>query len=122
MDALAAVRHRNVNPRQLQELAYFSVLHPMHLGWLRRFRTVGEAHRWAHWSYRPRPYTHPIEFFMAKDSAERAGAEDLGWVRWAKDSVRIHRLPGSHGHLVKPPVVEELAARLQACIDRATDN
>jgi thioesterase domain-containing protein len=122
LDVLAAIRRHKLNPRQIQELAYFSVLHPLKLDRLRQLRTVGEAHRWAHWSYRPRPYAHPIEFFIVKDSADRAGTENLGWVRWTTDSVRIHRLPGSHGHLVKPPVVEELAARLQACIDRATDN
>ena len=49
----------------------------------------------------------------------RAGADNLGWVRWSNDAIRIHRLPGGHSDLVKPPVVEELAARLQACIDLA---
>jgi len=122
IDELAALRHRKLNLRQLQELAYFSVLHPLKLDRLRQLRTVGEAHRWAHWSYRPRPYAHPIEFFIVKDSADRAGAENLGWIRWTNDSVRIHRLPGSHGDLVKPPVVEELAARLQACIDAAASS
>jgi thioesterase domain-containing protein/acyl carrier protein len=119
---LGELMRNRANLRQIQELAYYWVLHRFKLDGLRELRNVGEAHRWAHWSYRPRPYTHPIEFFMAKDSADRAGAEVLGWARWAKDSVRIHRLPGSHGHLVKPPVVEELAARLQACLDHATDN
>jgi thioesterase domain-containing protein len=119
---LAAIRHRKLNLRHLQELAYFSVLHTLNLDRLRRLRTVGEAHRWAHWSYRPRPYLHPIEFFIVKDSADRAGTENLGWVRWTNDSVRIHRLPGSHGDLVKPPVVAELAARLQACIDAVADH
>ena len=116
---LAAFRRRKLNLRHLQELTYFSVLHSLHLDRLRQLRTVGEAHRWAHWSYRPRPYAHPIEFFIVKDSADRAGAENLGWVRWTNDGVRIHRLPGSHGDLVKPPVVKELATRLQACIDSA---
>ena len=120
IDELAAIGRRKLNLRQLQELAYFSILHPLHLDRLRQFRTVGEAHRWAHWSYRPQSYAHPIEFFIVKESADRAGGENLGWVRWTNDSVRIHRLPGSHGHLVKPPVVEQLAALLQACIDRAT--
>ena len=122
IDELAALRRRKLNLRQLQELAYFSVLHPLNLDRLRRLRTIGEAHRWAHWSYRPRPYAHPIEFFVAKDSTDRAGTDTLGWVLWANGSVRVHRLPGSHSYLVKLPVVKELAARLQACIDGVTDN
>ena len=122
IDELAAIGRRKLNLRQLQELAYFSILHPLHLDRLRHLRTVGEAHRWAHWSYRPRSYAHPIEFFIVKDFADHAGTENLGWVRWTNDSVRIHRLPGSHGDLVKPPVVAELAARLQACIDAVADN
>jgi amino acid adenylation domain-containing protein len=117
IEELNAIRRRKLKLRHLQELAYFSVLHLLNLDGLRRMRTVGEAHRWAHWSYRPRPYAHPIAFFVAKVSAERAGADNLGWIRWANDNVRIHRLPGNHGDLVKPPVVDELATLLQACID-----
>jgi thioesterase domain-containing protein len=122
IDELAALRTGKRNPRQLQELAYFSVLHTLKLKPLRRFRTVGEAHRWAHWSYRPQAYLHPIEFFIVTDSENRAGTDSLGWARWTNGSLRIHRLPGHHRSMLKPPVVEELAARLQACIDRATDN
>ena len=111
IDELTALGRRKLSLRQVQELAYFSVLHSLHLDRLRRLRTVGEAHRWAHWSYRPKPYPHPIEFFIAKDSADRGGADNLGWIRWVDETVHIHRLPGSHGDLVKSPVVEELAAR-----------
>ena len=116
---LVELRHSKRNLRQIQELAYYSILHPLSMTQFRQFRSVGEAHRWAHWSYRPRPYAHPIELFLVKDSEVRAGADNLGWARWASDSVRIHRLPGNHGHLVKPPVVAEMATRLQACIDNA---
>ncbi len=118
IEELAAVWRREATLRQLQEYTYFTVLHLLRLQRLRHLRTVGEAHRWAHWSYRPRPYSHPIEFFVVKDSADRAGTETLGWGRWTGESARIHRLPGSHGDLVRPPIAGELAARLQACIDR----
>jgi amino acid adenylation domain-containing protein len=105
--------------RQLQELAYFAVLHSLKLGRLRQLRTTGEAHRWAHWSYRPAPSATPIELFVAEKSVAEAVADGLGWTRWTKGSIRIHRLPGSHTDLVKPPIVDDLAARLQACIDAA---
>jgi amino acid adenylation domain-containing protein len=119
MKELAELRHGRLNLRQVQELAYYSILHPLSMGPRRQFRSVGEAHRWAHRSYRPRPYAHPIELFLVRDSELRAGTDNLGWARWASDSVRIKRLPGNHGELVKPPVVNELATLLQACIDRA---
>jgi thioesterase domain-containing protein len=43
----------------------------------------------------------------------------LGWARWTDASIRVHRLPGRHADFVKPPVVNQLAALLQASIDGA---
>ncbi len=103
--------------RQLQERAYFAVLHTMGLDRWRKLDTVGEAHRWAHWSYRPGPYAQPVELFVAEQSAARASIDGLGWSRWLLGGTRTHQLPGSHGDLVKVPVVEKLAALLQARID-----
>ncbi len=105
--------------RQLQELLYFAVLHSLKLDRLRQLRTAGEAHRWAHWSYCPAPSVTPIELFVAEQSAAKAAADRLGWARWTKSPIRMHRLPGAHKDLVKPPVVDDLAARLQTCIDGA---
>jgi thioesterase domain-containing protein len=110
-------RGKAADPRWIQEFMYFLLLHSVNLDGLRELRTVGEAHRWAHWSYRPQPYAGPIELFMAQNAADRARADNLGWDRWAKGTIRIHHLLGSHGALVKAPIVEELAGRLQACID-----
>ncbi|MEP7206573.1 MAG: amino acid adenylation domain-containing protein [Casimicrobiaceae bacterium] len=111
------VRRRNL--RATQEIAYFSVLHAMRLDRFRVLRSVGEAHRWAHWAYRPTRYERPITFFVAQESAARASADCLGWAPWLGGGSRIHPLPGRHGDIVKRPVVAELAAQLQACIDRA---
>jgi len=104
--------------RQMQELLYYAVLHSLRLGRLRQLRTAGEAHRWAHWTYRPRPIATPIELFVAENSTAKAAPDRLGWGRWTNGAIRIHRLPGSHAELVKPPIVDDLAARLQQCIDR----
>jgi amino acid adenylation domain-containing protein len=104
-------------PRQLQEFLYFAVLHPLQLGRLRQLRTTGEAHRWAHWSFRPRSLATTIELFVAEKSVGQTTDDSLGWSRWSQGAIRIHRLPGGHTDLVKPPVVDDLAARLQACID-----
>ena len=103
---------------QLQELLYFSALHPLGLDRLRRLRTTGEAHRWAHWQYRPRPLAIPIDLFIAEDSvAAKSQPDRLGWTHWTASPIRTHRLPGAHKDLVKPPIVDDLAARLQQCID-----
>jgi amino acid adenylation domain-containing protein len=116
---LAAIRGRKWNLRHIQELAYFSVLHPLHLDRLRQLRATGEAHRWAHWSYRPKPQAIPIELFIAEKSSGRGAANKLGWTRWTHGTIRFHHFPGEHSGLVKPPIVDDLAARLQACIDDA---
>jgi len=105
--------------RQMQEFVYFSVLHSFGLDTLRRLRTTGEAHRWAHWLYRPRPLDTAIELFIAENTAAAKRAPDrLGWTRWTSSAIRVHRLPGGHQDLVKPPIVDDLAACLQQCIDR----
>ncbi|MCB1906877.1 MAG: amino acid adenylation domain-containing protein, partial [Rhodocyclaceae bacterium] len=114
---LAALRRSKSSLRRLQELVYFAVLHRLKLGRWRRLRSVGEAHRWAHWSYRPKPYPDPVDFFFAEASAAKARADRLGWSRWIEGPTRMHMLPGDHGNLVKPPVVAELARHMQARLD-----
>ncbi len=112
-----AIRRRSTL-RQLQEYTYFALLQATGLGRLRTLHSIGEAHRWAHWGYRPRPSPHPVELFIAEASAARAALDRLGWAQVMNGATRIHRLPGNHGDIVKPPVVADLAARLQACIDQ----
>ena len=110
------IRHQS-SFRGVQELAYFIGLHRLKLDRLRELRNIGEAHRWAHWSYRPKPYPHPVELFIAEESANRARIDGLGWSRWVKQLTLVHEFPDSHGSLVKLPVVAEVAARLQARLD-----
>ena len=61
----------------------------------------------------------PIERFIAETSVGQSAADNLGWSHWSQGAIRIHRLPGRHTNLVKPPIVDDLPARLQACIDLA---
>ncbi len=119
LDEIATMRRDGIDVRQLQELAYFSALHPLGLGRFRQLRTIGEAHRWGFWSYRPRPYAHPIELFVAESSIGQDSGSKLGWDRWARGAIDVHRLPGGHADLVKPPIVNDLSARLQDRIYRA---
>ena len=59
---------------------------------------------------------------MAGLTGWRISPGPLGWARWAHGTVRIHRLPGRHLELVKLPIVDDLLACLQACIDGAAGN
>ena len=111
------LRERNRHP--LQELLYFSLLRPLRLGHLRELRHTAEAHRWAHWGYRPGPLGQAVDFFVAGESAARAQQDLLGWAQRIAGEVRLHHFPGSHGDMVQQPLVREVAARLQACIDGA---
>jgi thioesterase domain-containing protein len=115
---LGPLLRRKPDLRKVQEFLYFATLHPLKLGRLRQMRTAEEAHRWAHWAYRPGPLAVPIDLFIAEKSIEQADSDNLGWTRWSQGDIRPHGLPGGHADLVKPPIVDDLAARLQACIDR----
>ena len=106
--------------RQIQELIYFFALHHLKLEHLRKINSVGEAQRWAHWRYRPAQYELPVEFFIIDASFKATGDETLGWSRWLKGNIRLHRLPGNHQTFIKRPIVLKLAAKLQSCIDGAT--
>jgi amino acid adenylation domain-containing protein len=110
---------RMKNARLLQERILHTVLHGLGRPNIRRLRAVGEAHRWAHWSYRPRPYAGRLTLFVAKQSANFATDPALGWRGLAGGDLDIREVPGTHGLMVKRPVVEELARQLQACLDAA---
>jgi thioesterase domain-containing protein/acyl carrier protein len=103
--------------RDFQERLYHCVLTAVGRPHLRRLQRVGEAHRWAHWSYRPQPYPGSAEFFLAEESAEQVSDPTLGWGVLVQGGVNVHLVPGSHGLMVKPPAVHVLVARLRACLD-----
>jgi thioesterase domain-containing protein/acyl carrier protein len=103
--------------RYLQEFLYHRVLTAVGRPDLRRLRAVGEAQRWAHLSYRPRPCPGDVEFFRAAESAARMADPTLGWGELVQGRIAIHEVPGSHGLMVKPPAVDVLVAQLRACLD-----
>lgn len=105
--------------RHTQEKVYHRLLHPLGLRGLRQLGNIGESHRWAHWSYKPRRYDARIDLFVAADSAQAAADPTLGWQRMAPAELVRHALAAdSHGLIVKPPVVMELADKLQQLLDR----
>lgn len=106
------------NQRQFQEQLYHRILYPLGLRRLRNLQTIGETHRWAHWSYIPKPYPGRIDLFVAAESEERATDPLLGWSKVAKGDLVIHSVPGTHGLIVKSPHVEMLAEKLQHILDQ----
>jgi thioesterase domain-containing protein len=110
---------RRLSLRKLQERIYHAVLFPLGLSCLRRLHNIGEAQRWAYWSYRPRRHTGGASLFLASDSLELVTEPTLGWARLIRGPMRMHHLAGGHSSLMKPPRVAALAAALQAELDQA---
>ncbi len=106
------------NLRGLQEQLYHRILHPLGLRRLRQMYTIGETHRWAHWSYIYEPYAGRIDLFVAAESKESATDPLLGWSKVAKGDLVVHSVPGTHGLLVKTPYVDVLAEKLQHILDQ----
>lgn len=106
--------------RAIQERAYHAVLFPLGLSRVRRLRNIGEAQRWAYWSYRAKPYAGNASLFVANASAELAGEPTLGWARLIHGPIRLRQLPGHHSSIMKPPRVAALAAALQTDLDQAS--
>ncbi|MHA4842609.1 non-ribosomal peptide synthetase [Flavitalea antarctica] len=70
--------------------------------------------------YLMQEYDGTIDLFRA---TERTYYQDdhlyLGWKPYAKGGVRIHEVPGEHNKIFLPPNVDELARKLQFCLDNA---
>jgi thioesterase domain-containing protein len=104
--------------RHFQEYLYHRILYPPGLRNLRQMHTIGETHRWAHWSYKPKPYPGRIDLFVADESEKRASDPLLGWSKVIKGELVVHSVPGTHGLMVKAPCVDVLAEKLQHILDQ----
>ncbi|WP_430432588.1 amino acid adenylation domain-containing protein [Methyloversatilis sp.] len=90
----------------------------------RRFPDAASAHWWAHWSYRPASYPGRVNLYVADASRLEASAPCLGWSSRVAGPLVQHPVEGSHGLMVKPPRVREVAQMLQQRLDEldaATD-
>ncbi len=90
----------------------------------RHFPDAASAHWWAHWSYRPTTYPGRVDLYVADASRLEASAPCLGWSSRVTGSLVQHPVEGSHGLMVKPPRVREIAQMLQRRLDEldaATD-
>ncbi len=116
----AAGMLRRVQLRLVQERAYHAILHWTGLSHRRRLGSVGEAQRWAYWSYRAQHYAGAACLFVTNASLETVHEPTLGWEQLVQGGLHVHRLPGGHSSIMKAPLVAELAATLQSELDRAT--
>jgi thioesterase domain-containing protein len=70
----------------------------------------------------PRIYSGPLVLLRAREqpvlSANPAINDDetLGWAAFSAQPVMVHRVPGNHYSMMKPPHVEELANQLRASL------
>lgn len=104
--------------RHVQERFYALVLNALRLPQLRQLKTIGEAHRWAFWNYRPCPFAgrvtlfRPIEYEYSTDAA-------LGWGPLVHGNIDVHELPGGHADLTLKAGSKFLAERFNQCLDEA---
>jgi len=110
-------RIRRPRPRLIQEKLYHVVLHHLGLGHWRRLRRIGEAQRWAHWSYAEAPYGGDALLLIASASSEITADDALGWERLINGGIRRHVFSATHGSLMQDPVVNDLATKLQSELD-----
>jgi aspartate racemase len=99
--------------REFQERLYHLVLHSLGLDRYRKLQKIGEAHRWAHWSYAPRCYPGRVDLIVARDQ-KTSPTPTLRYL--AAESLRVATVPGAHGTMVRHPHVKELARQLNRII------
>jgi amino acid adenylation domain-containing protein len=85
------------------------------------FPDAASAHWWAHWGYRPQTYAGRVDLYIAEESRIEASKSCLGWSARVSGGFEMHPVPGTHGLMVKPPVVDELARLLQRRLDEELD-
>ena len=78
---------------------------------VKRILRVFQANVRADSRYRPQRYPGQVTLFKTahQDST-------WGWGDIAADGVELHRLPGHHMNVLRPPQVQVLAEKLSACL------
>jgi acyl transferase domain-containing protein/thioesterase domain-containing protein/acyl carrier protein len=71
--------------------------------------------------YRPEAYPHGVTVFQATSLGGKYDADpSMGWRVLAAGGVEVHKIPGEHLELLRPPHVQVLAAKLNDCITRGS--
>jgi amino acid adenylation domain-containing protein len=86
----------------------------------RMLKDIKEFNSVAVRAYTPQVYDGQVTLFWA--SADLRASIDLveGWRALAGGGIEVHEIPGSHLDIIKEPHVGDLANKLGACLDRAT--
>jgi acyl transferase domain-containing protein/thioesterase domain-containing protein/acyl carrier protein len=70
-------------------------------------------------AYRPEAYSGGVTVFKATSLGGKYDADgSMGWRVLAAGGVEVHKIPGEHLELLRPPHVAVLAAKLNDCITR----
>jgi thioesterase domain-containing protein len=86
----------------------------LHLPVPRRMHTMLDTFVALSRSYKPAPFTGQLVLFRANDRKVSPGDDPtLGWAEVAKGGVKIHRVPGDHITMMRPPNVSHLARQLR---------
>jgi acyl transferase domain-containing protein/thioesterase domain-containing protein/acyl carrier protein len=73
-------------------------------------------------AYRPEAYPHGVTVFQATSLGGKYDADpSMGWRVLAAGGVEVHKIPGEHLELLRPPHVQVLAAKLNECIARGVN-
>jgi aspartate racemase len=86
----------------------------------RLLRNIEQINFAAARNYVPQVYPGKVTLFLA--SADMTTAYDLkeGWEALAGGGLEVHEIEGDHINIIKEPFVGQLAAELNACLDRAS--
>ena len=107
---MALLRFRSA--RDFQERFYHLVLHNLGLDRFRNLEQVGEAHRWAHWSYVPRAYSGEVCLFVAEENENTGRSPVQNWRPRIGNRLITQVVPGTHGDMVRHPHVKILSRYL----------
>lgn len=81
------------------------------------------AHSRAIDQYRPSVYSGRVTLFRVKAmSLFRAHDPLMGWGAYAEDGVDVQMVAGAHYNILEHPNVQQLAAQLRSCIDKAANS
>ncbi|MDQ2921580.1 MAG: thioesterase domain-containing protein [Acidobacteriota bacterium] len=88
----------------------------------RLLRNIEQINFAAARNYVPRVYPGKVTLFLA--SADLTASYDLkeGWEALAGEGLEVHEIEGDHINIIKEPFVGQLAAELNACLDKAQTN
>ena len=90
----------------------------------RRFKEVKAANDQAYNEYVPKPFPGHVSFFISEKQWARKPYRFLpdspaGWQNLALGGLKLNLIPGDHRTMMEEPLVEVMAEKLKACLDKA---